>query len=311
MRAVVDMTAKFPNLESLRWELYDNQKRDPNLRLTNRHSFVSALSTYTFQSLKTLQVTFYHDPPANQRRKQANLLGDYTCDPLSTALIHTFSQSPNLTSLDLTGVFDSSLFWPCPYQSPNTAVPSWPNLKYLTVTFELTTPSGHGYFSDPSGSSTLAAEDDDSEDSSVSDEDPFDELDAEGAARLSGETPVNIFRTVPNSFHLNPLILAFAKGSRHIPSLLTSALTTRPVQGPDRHFQFEISCYAPDQMAYYGDEGIDDQKFRRLYFEVGTWRPNGEVLKELRELGRSRWRDGLVERFLDTQFQDCRVGKMM
>ena len=197
------MTAKFPNLESLRWELYDNQKRDPNLRLTNRHSFAAALSTYTFQSFKTLHVTFYHDPPANQRRKQANLLGDHTCDPLSTALIHTFSQSPNLTSLDLTGVFDSSLFWPCPYQSPNTAVPSWPNLKYLTVIFELTTPSGHGYFSDPSGSSTLAAEDDDSEDSSVSDEDSFDELDAEGAARLSGETPVNIFRTVPHSSHLN------------------------------------------------------------------------------------------------------------
>lgn len=306
MRAVVDMTAKLPNLESFGWELYDNEKRYPNLRLTNRDSFASTLSTYTFPSVKTAEITFYHEAPLNQRMKPTNLLGGHTYDPLSTALLRTFSQSQNLTSLTLTGVFDSSLFW-LSNQSPSTPVPSWPALKSLTVTFDLTTPSGHWYFTDPSGSDpedvpTLPAEADDSEDSPVSDEDSFDEFDFEEDARVSGVTPANAFRTVPNPSHVNPLVLAYAKGLRHMPSLLTSALTTGPVEGPDGPFQFEICYYAPDQMAYYGDEGIDDQKFRRLYFEVRSWVPDEEVLGELREVGRSRWGDGLVERFLDGQY---------
>lgn len=307
MRAVVDMTAKITNLESFGWDLYDNEKRYPNLRLTNRHSFASALSTCTFPSLKTAEITFYHEAPFNQRMKPANLLGDHTCDPLSTALLRTLSQSQKLTSLYLTGAFDSSLFWPPSHQSPNTPVPGWPNLKSLTVTFDLTTPSGHWYFTDPSGSDpedvpTLPAEDDGSGDSSVSDENSFDEFDAEEDARLSGATPMNAFRTVPNSSHLNPLILAFAKGLKHMRSLLTSTLTTGPVEGPDGQFRFEICCYAPGRMAYYGYEGIDNQKFRRLYFEVGSWMPDQEVLGELREVGRSRWGDGLVERFLEGQY---------
>ena len=307
MRAVVDITAKFSNLGSFGWELYDNEKRDANLRLTNRHSFASALLTCTFPSLKIAEITFYHEAPLNQRMKPANLLGNHTYDPLSTALLRTFSQAQNLTSLTLTGVFDSSLFWPSSHQSPNTPVPSWPNLKSLIVTFDLTTPSGHWYFTDPSGLDpedvlTLPAEDEDSEDSSNSDVDSFDEFDAEQDARLSGVTPLNAFRTVPNIAHLNHFILTIAKGLTHMPSLLTFALTTGPVEGPDSPFQFEICYYAPDQIAYYGHDRIDDQKFRRLYFEVGSWMPDEKVLGELREVGRSRWGDRLVERFLEGQF---------
>jgi hypothetical protein len=44
--------------------------------------------------------------------KSVDLLHDHSYDPLSTALRRTFSQCSNLTYLDLTKVFDSSLFWP-------------------------------------------------------------------------------------------------------------------------------------------------------------------------------------------------------
>ena len=107
MRAVVDLIAKFPNLESCVWVLDDDEKRYPDLRLTNRHSFASALSTLTFPFLQTAHLTFSHEPPLDQKFKPANLLGDHTCDLLSTALLCAFSQSQNLTSLTLTGVFDS------------------------------------------------------------------------------------------------------------------------------------------------------------------------------------------------------------
>jgi hypothetical protein len=81
MRAVVDLKAKFPTVETCRWELHDNEKHYPDLRLTNRHSFATALSTYTFPSLKTAQLIFYHEPPSDQRVKPANLLGGHICDP--------------------------------------------------------------------------------------------------------------------------------------------------------------------------------------------------------------------------------------
>jgi hypothetical protein len=310
MRAVVDLTAKFPNIESCDCELTDNERRYPDLRLTNRHSFASALSSLTFPFLKTARLTFYHEYSLNQRIKPANLLGDDTCDPLSTAL-RSFSQSQNLTPLILAGVFDSSLFWPPLQQPSNSPVPSWPNLKSLTVTFDITTPSGHWYFTDQSGSDpedtpTLTTDDDDSDYSDdsffIRDEESFDEFDPDEDARLSGDAPADIFRNKPNPFRLKPLILAFAKALRQMPSLLTSTLTTGPLHGPDGNFQFDICYYAPGQTAYYGDEDLDDQNFRRLYFEVGDWDPDEEVMEVLRKVGRDRWAGGLIERFLESQY---------
>jgi len=310
MRAVVDLIAKFPNLESCVWVLDDDEKRYPDLRLTNRHSFASALSTLTFPFLQTAHLTFSHEPPLDQKFKPANLLGDHTCDPLSTALLCAFSQSQNLTSLTLTGVFDSSLFWPPFHQSSNSLVPSWSNLKSLNVTFDITTPSGYWYFTkeggwDPENIPTLATEDDESdesEDSFILDDQSFDEFDPDEDARLSGGRPGDIFRNEPNPSRLKPLLLAFAKAQRQMPSLLTSALTTGPVTGPERTFQFEICYFAPGATAYYRNEALHEKNLRRLYFEMGNWVPDEEVMEELREVGRDRWGDGLIERFLEDQY---------
>lgn len=320
MRAVVDMTAKLPSLEDLHWTLHDDEKHHAEIRVTNRHSFASILSTCTFPSLKTAMITFFHESPLNQAMKPADLLGNQSDDPLSTALRQTFSQCPNLTSLDLTGVFDSSIFWPCSQQSSNnTPAPNcWPNLQFLTVKFDPTTPSGHWYFTGPLGNDpeenltlSLTEEDDsdpDAEDSPLSDdaEDPFD---AEEVARLSGTAPINIFRTIPNPTHLNPLILAFANFVQNTasPSLLAATLTTGPSSNSidENVSQFEICFYAPNQSAYYGDEGIEDQKLPRLYLEVGDWVPDPEVLKGLKEAGKRKWGGGngeLLVRFLEGQY---------
>ena len=80
------MVVKTPKLQSFGWQLYDNEKHYPNVRLVNRYSFASALSTCTLPFLKATEITFYHEAPLDQRTKPTNLLGDRTCDPLSTVL---------------------------------------------------------------------------------------------------------------------------------------------------------------------------------------------------------------------------------
>jgi hypothetical protein len=317
MRAVVDMAVKFPNLESLSCTLNDDEKHYVENRVINRHSFASVLSDCTFSYLKIADLTFFHESPSNQAMKPADLRGDQSHDPLSTALRLTFSQCPNLTSLTLTGVFDSSLFWPPSEQSTNIPVFNcWPNLQFLTVTFDPTTPSGHWYFTGPSGDdpehevTSRSTEDDnsasDSEDSPLShDDDAGDPFDVEEFNRLAGLDPEVTFRTTPNVTHLNPFILAFANFVKNTasPFLHTAALTTGPLSFPNGdHFQFDIGYYAPNQTAYYGDEGVEDKAVPRLYFETGDWIPDPEVLQGLKEAGWGKWGDGLLIRFLKSQY---------
>ena len=306
MPAVVDIIAKFPNLEIWDGTLHDNEKLHVASRVTNRHSFASVLSRRTFPFLRIVNINFFHQASLNQRLKPSDLRDDQFCDPLSTALRMTLSQCPSLTSLTLRGVFDPSLFWPTSKQTPGTPnLKYWPNLQFLTVTFDLTTPSGHWYFTDYSGTEpkvTSPIEDDDSESDSDGAKVYYDmhEIDC-----IAGITPDNNFRTYPNSTHLNPLIVAFANLIKNTssPSLLHATLTTGPVSLYDPHsFQFEICYYAPNVYAYYGDKDVEDTRFPRLYLEVGQWVRDQEVLKDLTEAGWSQWSTKLLVRFLPSQF---------
>lgn len=300
MRSIVDMTTKLLSLESLSWTLDDHQPYS-NLRRINRNRCASALAPCSFPSLKIAHVEIYHEASSNHKFKPA-VLSNPNHDPLSTAIRLAFSQSHTLTSLTLSGVIDSSLFWPAS-QSPDTSISHWPNLEFLVVKFDLTTPSGHWYFTDPSNPEsgdvpTLLVERDDPEDSLF-----FGERFLEGFAtdEITQEieiSSVNPFRTVPNPSLMSPLILAFAKAVKHMPSIVIAALTTGPLQGPDDTFQFEIVYYGPDgKKDMYGDEGLD-RNSPRLYFEVGSWIPDEEVLRELREAWTTRWGTPILEKFL-------------
>jgi hypothetical protein len=323
MRVAVDMIAKFPSLEDLGWTLYDNEKRYPKIRVANRHGFAFVFSDCTFPSLETADITFDHEAPLNQNMKPADLLNNHSYDPLSTALRRTFSQCPNLTHLSLTGVFDSSLFWPSSQQPLSMPAPNcWPNLQSVIVTFDPTTPSGRWYFTGPSGNdpeqdvTSLPTADDnndddsdpDSEDSprSDDDDDAWDPFDVEEHDRLIGIKPIRVFRSVPNPTHLNPLILAFANFVENItsPFLRIAALTTGPFTSSGiGHIQFDICYYAPNQKAYYGDEGVEDKRYPRLYLEVGEWVPDPEMFRRLKEAGRRKWGvEELLVRFLKTQY---------
>lgn len=301
MRSVIDMIVILLCLEGLRFTLYDNEKNYPKLRVTNRHSFGFGFSICIFPFLQTADITFFHEPPSNQDIKPANLLNAQNYDPLSTAFRQTFSQCPNLTSLTLTGVFDSSLFWPSSQQSPNTLSNCWPNLQFFTVNCDPITPSGHWYFIGPSGddpeqnltsySSTSQFDADPDQEDSPSSDDAEAFFDAEELARLAGETPICRFRTVPNPIHLNPFILAFANFAKHTasPSLrsacLISGFGTLDFIG---NFQFEICFYTPNQPGEICDES-ENKKFPRLHLEVGEWVLDPEVLEALKEAGRSKW----------------------
>ena len=323
MQAVVDMTTTFPNLEIWDCTLYDDEKLYPRIRVTNRHSFASAFSGCTFPTLKTVDIRFFHKAPLNQNMKPADLRSGQSYDPLSTALRMTFSQCPILTSLTLTGVFDSSLFWPPSEQTPHIpTLNCWPNLQFLTVKFDSTTPSGHWYFTGPGGHdpeqeiTSLPIEDDGSVPNPAAS--PFFD-DVEHRFRvpevsyLTGMHPITVFRTEPNPIHLNPLILAFAKLVKNTssPFLRKAALTIGRLSSPtwstfpfdDRDaFQFEICYYAPNEVAYHEDAEVEDARFPRLYLEVGERFPNEEVLKSLKEAGWRHWGAELLIRFLQSQF---------
>lgn len=335
MQTVVDMISKFPKLEIWDCKLYDNEKLYPANRVTNRHSFAFAFSNCTFPSLKTVDITFFHEVPLNQYKKPPDLRCGQSYDPLSTALRLTLSQCPNLTSLTLTGVFDSSLFWPSSEQAPSIAALScWPNLQFLTVIFDPITPSGHWYFTDTEGIdpegiipegidpegidpegidprlgiNSLQTE---NSDDSVSDSDDFshpddaaDHFDFEKFVHLTGTDEVITFRTEPNRTYLNPLILAFANFVKNTTSrsLLKVALTTGPLPSDDGDpFQFEICYYAPHETAFYGDAAYEHQSLPRLNLEVGQWVPDQEVLTALKEAGRRKWGAKLLVRFLATE----------
>lgn len=323
-QAVVDMTATFPNLEHWGCRLYDVEKLYPRIRVTDRHNFASAFSGCTFPSLKTVDIRFFHEAPLNQNMKPADLRSGQSYDPLSTALRMTFSQCPILTSLTLSGVFDSSLFWPPSEQTAHIpTLNCWPNLQFLTVVFDTTAPSGHWYFTGPGGHDpeqeidSLPVEDDGSVPNPA--ESPFfDDVEhrilVQGVFYLTGIEPVTIFRTEPNPIHLNPLILAFAKLVKNTssPCLRKAALTTGRLSSPKwrsfpsnmgDHFRFEICYYAPNEVAYYGDEEDEDVRLPRLYLEVGERFPNEEVLKSLEEAGWRHWGAELLVRFLQSQYQ--------
>lgn len=306
MLAVVDLVAKFPNLEVWDRILHDNEKRHPAIRVTNRHIFASVLVHRTFPFVKTIDIDFFHQAPFNQRLKPRNLQGDQFHDPLSTALRVTLSQCPDLTSLALRGVFDPSLFWLISEQTPGTPTRNyWPNLQFLTVTFDVTTPSGHWYFIGRSGTEPgIYAPNVDDDHGSVSDEVKF-YYDMHELGCIAGIRPNDNFRTCPNPTHLNPLVVAFANLIKNTTSssLLHATLTTGPVSVEDPSpFQFEICYYAPNMYAYYGDQDAVDTSFPRLYLEVGEWVQDQEVLKGLTEAGWSRWGTELLVRFLPSQF---------
>ena len=260
----------------------------------------------TLSSLETFTLFFQHMDPSDHEftPPSALLPGVPRMDHLSHAL-HRLSQSPNLTSLKISSiVITPDLYWPLSPSIP----PLWPKLRHFDVEFQMTNSTGDWYFvSDPmirwpksetSGepnSSSDEGDGDDQEqawesDSSSSDTllpDPFNQREED---RAVGDYPIRRFRTITSDALMNPLRLAQARAAVHMPKLQTMSLES--TIDDFNTSGFSIYFYAAGQRSNREFDSGDTDK-PRLFWRVGAWRPDNEVLKIWRE-----GREGLLIKFI-------------
>lgn len=201
--------------------------------------------------------------------------------------MHKFSQAPNLDNFELSGpiVISPDLFWPSSLQT----TPVWPNMTNLSVDFSLNTPDGEWYFvRDPEnddgtdedeGNDVVEELSDGSDDSSVLSYDSSapDTFNEKREARATGNLPVRIFRTKPDSDKINPLLIAMARAAGQMPKLQGMWLAAAQLGCWD-HSYFELGYVAPGLEMLQGED-IGDVEKPRLWWRVGKWRPEEEVLR--------------------------------
>lgn len=254
---------------------------------------------------------------------QASLiLGDATSDPLCSAIRTTTAQCYNMNELSVRGVIDGSLFWP----SPHVALPEpyWQNLERLAVHFSMRRPSGGCYFRivhqrDENAAGNLAF----SQPPSLETEMPpgyghSKEEDVEASKNFSlvyhlPSDDIQDSIVVPDDGALEPLIESFGKACLQITTLRSAHLATAlplPSRITARGTKMYPTCFwgvcyispgAPPwrnpvslNRAYH--ESVNE---RRLIWVTKEWRPSIELNMLLRDIGRERYGNNIVEKFLD------------
>lgn len=256
------IAASLSNLTDTEWLFCD----DGRITKLDRVAFAHSLRRTRLQQGSRAEITFYHEPPEDQGRTPPPVIpAGMLYDSLS-ANLRGFSQT--MTSFIVSGHLGPALFWP--HGSEESTLPSWPCLRRLKVSFHMIAPSGEWYFT---GTMPASESGDD-----LTDYDNY---------RVNGNTGV-----------LNPFLTAFTQALRTMPVLNRFVLESQ--LGWGKGF-FLISYYAPGPLAeWYGDEpdDHDDPSRRRLFYTVGdVWRPDEIISKGLRDVGRERHGEGLLERF--------------
>ncbi|KAF2819069.1 hypothetical protein CC86DRAFT_150510 [Ophiobolus disseminans] len=272
-----DLAAVLPNLRKVYWEFVDCDNQPASVRKENRARFADALEGIRLCDRSTATIVLIHEFPLDQRRAGHNIVPPgYSHDPFSTAL-RTFSQ--NLTSFTLSAHLDSAIFWPV---EKDIAAPFWPYLRTLNVTFDMLTPTGEWYFTGTRPADHL-------------DDDP--ERGIIGGDTNDSDFDYTNYREHADPITFGPFIAAFSKAVQNMPVLDHFSLTS---ELGNQKGCFYISFYAPGRPSDERDESADDVRYRRLYYLVGeVWRPEVEVRERLQGLGRDRFGDKVIEKFLD------------
>jgi hypothetical protein len=251
----------------------------PATRREDRVAFANALSDMQSRPRYTVQISFYHCSPLDQRPTRPSVVPPgLTYDPYSSA-IRTFSQ--NATTLELDGQLDLSLFWPSPDED-NATVPAWPHLKKLDVEVSMVTPSGNWYFTGPWP--------------------VHHEEDNPARGIIGGDVEPGFtytdFRAHPNRETFDPFLAAFAKALAKMPVLERFMLTCELSHPTNK---LHISYDAPGIQSGWGDEGPEDLACRRIYYacEAGkVWMPEPETAEGLRNAGSEKFGGKVIERFV-------------
>lgn len=239
-RILMDLTNKLPSLRRfickvggedwmsyVNWAAYtanqyryvfEGPKRD------SRHSFANLAPQMQFKDLKDLDLDFLSPMTVidwtGQRKSMPNLVAPASHDLFSTALRIL---SYPLRRLDLRGVFDDTLF--CS-RNASEHTHDWPNLEILNVAFHPVSPTGAWYFrglepeSVKSGFEVTSAhyppyETSSADQANHDDYDTYIEWDDFICAQ---------FRAIPNDELIEPMLTAFARATKNMPSLKAAVL---------------------------------------------------------------------------------------
>ncbi|KEQ64616.1 uncharacterized protein M437DRAFT_43341 [Aureobasidium melanogenum CBS 110374] len=137
------VASRLPNLQTCHWEYFNSNEPLNSIR-TRRDQFARHLSLLTDSSIRQAHFTIRTYTPDNEDPETSSLLlPGHTTDHLSKSL-HSFSQSENLSVLDIHEVIISpALFWPA---GNGASTPYWPNLTILRVTVNPMAADGGWYF---------------------------------------------------------------------------------------------------------------------------------------------------------------------
>ncbi|KAF7548925.1 hypothetical protein G7Z17_g6734 [Cylindrodendrum hubeiense] len=282
-RVSILLAAKMPNLESVRINMDDSERRFPDMRKRNRDDAAHAIRTLSLPELKRADLHFFLRRYRDESISPPILHNPGIPDPLSSAICEL---SQNLVKLDITGVFDMSLLRPLQGLSET----SWPRLRFFDVDFHATTPSGDWYFTSrfpqSPGSSTSETLPDPQYNHSNLHEEQFS---FQREAEYASQSPTDSFRAIPKNDTLVPFIEAYADALSAMPKLVSALfhcqLEDRFDDGEPGWFSiaYFAACinankHPPKLVCTNCNRSID----RQLVTSWDGWAPSEELAAKLR-----------------------------
>jgi hypothetical protein len=213
-RTVCLLASRMPGLESVHWELSDNEKRDVALRKRLRADFAHALQALP-SSLQYFYLIYDRREPLDHSYQTPSILDETdrdNNDKLSLAL-HKLSQ--RLATFQLMGEVGFEILWPLDHtateQQQQDTEPLWPRMRRYRIDPGVIAPSGEWrYHRDPDAS------DSESDDDDAVSEDPIDrDVVAPGDEREIS------FRSQLDPDAAHALLMAAARAARRMPALWT------------------------------------------------------------------------------------------
>ncbi|CAM1503349.1 Fc.00g081250.m01.CDS01 [Cosmosporella sp. VM-42] len=294
---------RLPNLEVIKLNIDDDEKRFPDIRRRNRDETALALRKLSLPSLKSADVHFFLRRYRNETVSPPILHDLRIPDPLSSAL---FDFSQNLVDFELTGAFDVSLLRPIQGLS-NTP---WPRLRFLDVNLHATTPSGDWYFTDRKEESPVFSSNTRSRQLSQYGHSDLhkEKFSFVKEAEVANLSPAQVFRGKVNEETLVPFIDAYAEALSVMPKLTSAAFNC---EIEDDSFDdgepgwFSIAYFAPCASAKKHPSRLICPKCnrsatRQLVTSLLDWVPNEELAVKLRGVQDAFRSEPMVEKDMVT-----------
>lgn len=328
LRVLVDLSKKLLNLEDLECylggdEYLSNNKNAKQRYVTKdwagprrdtRHEFAQTLGRSKLETVRDARLNFIaplecaHD--FDLLEPFPNLVSPGIYDLFSSKL-REFSY--HLRKLSLTAILDHTFFWPT---DGNEAIPSWPNLEVLNVTFHIVTPSGEWYFNplQKAGSKTgytITKADYPPYEEVDPDLDDVDELDWNDILEEQN-------RVVPNEDTLIPLLRSFSRATTNM-SRLKQALLWAPldlsvsddvdIRNLTKHAEERRNGFgplawgliytSPDAVGLMDSRGKKNEDKRQIWWKVADWRPDPALHAMITSIGQERYGTELLEHWDD------------